>query len=143
MLGRALTGGNPITTWYMLKALLSDDSGKARINTSTTLVKSKDKGFQPLHEFHCQFDVIQRLRKDFFNRCNLNWIITFFHLSQLLKNILFGSLSLSIIIVISISHYSPFFCATTCTYHLSITSTLLCVIARVNYIYLLNVNCHL
>uniref|UniRef100_A0A915CTL5 Uncharacterized protein n=1 Tax=Ditylenchus dipsaci TaxID=166011 RepID=A0A915CTL5_9BILA len=69
LLGRALTGGNPITTWYMLKALLSNQSDAVKSSKSSA---KKSKGNQPLLEFHCQFQVIQRLRKDFFNRCNLN-----------------------------------------------------------------------
>lgn len=77
LLGRALSGGSPISTWYMLKALLiAEDSivGEDQHHSAAaTKEKPSKKQSNLLHNndnFHCQFEVIQRLRKDFAH-CNL------------------------------------------------------------------------
>ena len=76
LLGRALTGGNPITTWYMLKALLCHELDEEEESYTTPSahysknqrLNNEDKlSFTSIkNDFHCQFGAIQRLRKDFF-----------------------------------------------------------------------------
>ncbi|KAI1731710.1 helix-loop-helix DNA-binding domain-containing protein [Ditylenchus destructor] len=71
LLGRALTGGNPITTWYMLQSLFADNPTDDR-KLKVANIKNKSKEANSLTKFHSQFDVIRRLRRDFYTRCNLN-----------------------------------------------------------------------
>lgn len=61
-MGRALTAGNPLSTWYMLKSLLTQELD------DNDILKGKNR----LARNSCQFEVIRRIRKDFSTFCNLN-----------------------------------------------------------------------
>lgn len=77
LLGRALTGGNPISTWALLKALLYHDLDEEEnmdyIDARFNKKKEKNNIFSSnKNELHCHLGVMQRLRKDFCTYCNLS-----------------------------------------------------------------------